>query len=270
MRHAIVVCSQEEWMKLAGLICLAAWGGSAQTASTPPSFEVASIRASQAAGHGGFGPGFGFRRDNVQVSPNGVTMRAISLKAGIAWAYHVMDYQVSGPDWMGFERFDIVAKAAEPVSSDQLREMMQTLLADRFKMAVHRQSKETAAYVLVQGKNGTKLHESTTEGESSIQAERARMSVTVERTPVSQLVDLLSAVLRAPVLDETGLKGKYDITVNAAKYAPGDRQAGDPPLDPMAMIMTALQEELGLKLESKKLMLDLVVVDHVEKAPTEN
>ncbi len=255
-------------MRLAGLICLVAFGCFGQTAT--PSFDVASIRASQAPGRGGFGPGFGFRRDNIQLSPNGLTMRAVSLKAAIAWAYHVMDYQVSGPDWMGFERFDIIAKAAEPANSDQMREMMQALLAERFELAVHRQNKEMAAYVLVQGKNGTKLHESTTEGESSIQAERAKMSVTVQRTPLSQLVDMLSAVLRAPVLDETGLKGRYDITVNVAKYVPGERQAGDPPLDPMAMIMTALQEELGLKLESKKVALDLVIVDHAEKVPTEN
>jgi uncharacterized protein (TIGR03435 family) len=197
-------------------------------------------------------------------------MRGVSLKTAIRWAYHVLDYQVSGPDWIGFQRYDIAAKAAEPVTEDQLRQMLQTLLAERFKVALHRQTKELPAYVLVVGKNGPKVHKSTTEGESSIQPDRARMTVAVQRTPISQLVEVLATVLRAPVLDETGLRGNYDITVNLAKYIPTDRLAGDPPLDPFALIMTGLQEELGLKLESRKVQLELVVVDRAEKIPTEN
>jgi uncharacterized protein (TIGR03435 family) len=221
------------------------------------SFDVASVRVSQAGG----------RRENIHVSPDTVTMRNVSLKSCIGWAYHVMDYQVSGPDWLGSQRYDIVAKAAGPAPEDDLRTMMQALLADRFKVESHRQTKEMSAYILVPGKGGPKVHESQTDGPPSIQPDRSRMTVAVQRGQISQLVDVLSNFFHAPVIDETGLKGRYDLTVNVAKYLP---QAGDAPPDPLSLIATALQEELGLKLESRKTAVDLVVIDHAEKTPTEN
>ena len=237
----------------------------------PPAFDVASIRASQ--GNAGGGPGGGrgnpFRRDNIQLSPDGVTMRGISLKSAIGWAYGAKDYQVSGPDWLDTQRFDIAAKTAGQATEDQLRVMMETLLSDRFKVAVHRQTKEMQAYVLVIGKGGSKLVESKTEGESDIQPDQKRMQVTILRTPLSQLTDLLYMVLRTPVVDQTGLTGKYDLSINVAKYmmTPGSDGSMQ---DPVGLIMTAVQEELGLKLESRKVPIDLVVVDHAEKTPSEN
>ncbi len=204
---------------------------------------------------------------NIQVSPDGVTLRRVALKTAIAWGYHVLDYQVSGPDWLGTERFDIAAKAAAAAPEDQLRAMMQTLLADRFKVALHRQTKEMQAYVLVVGKNGPKLTESKTDGESQVQPDEKRMAISILRTPISPLLDLLYNVLRTPIVDETGLKGKYDLQINMMKYM-NLGQGG--PVDPVGIITTALQEELGLKLESRKMPIDLLVIDHAEKAPTEN
>lgn len=221
------------------------------------SFDVASVRVSNTGG----------RRESIHASPDAVTMRNVSLRSCIAWAYHMVGYQVSGPDWLSTERYDIVAKSAGAAPEDDLRTMMQALLADRFKVESHRQTREMSAYVLVVGKGGPKVHESQTEGEPSIQPDRGRMTVTLQRARVSQLVELLSNFFHAPVIDETGLKGSYDLTVNIAKYMP---LAGDGPPDPLSLITTGLQEELGLKLESRKTAVDLVVVDHAEKAPTEN
>jgi uncharacterized protein (TIGR03435 family) len=253
------------------LVVFTTAGAFGQTADAPPSFEVASVRVSQVGKAGGEGS----RRENIQVSPGTVTMRNVSLKSGIRWAYHVMDYQVTGPDWLGSERFDIVGKSAGPVAEDQLRVMLQALLAERFKLALHRQTKELPAYVLLVGKNGPKFHETQTEGEASIQPNRALLSVAVQRAPVSQLVEMLSNVLRSPVLDQTGLKGRYDITINVAKYVAefggkhGEGAAEAPP-DLLSIITMALQEELGLKLESRKAPLDLLIVDHADKMPVEN
>ena len=117
------------------------------------------------------------------------------------------------------QRYEIAGKAAGAATEDDLRLMMQGLLQERFKLAVHRQTKELSAYVLVPGKNGPKVQESKTEGETSIEPNQRQMSVTIQRAPVSQLVEMLSNVLRAPVVDQTGLKGRYDLTVNIAKYA---------------------------------------------------
>ena len=82
-----------------------------------------------------------------------------ALKSAIRWAYHVMDAQVVGPDWLANERYDIMAKAAGPAPEAELRVMLQALLAERFKLAVHRQTKEMSAYALTVGKNGPKFHE---------------------------------------------------------------------------------------------------------------
>jgi len=253
----------------AGLALFAGSRAFGQSTPPAPAFDVASVRVSEMGKAGGPGS----RRQSIQFSPDSVTMRNVSFRACIQWAYHVMDYQVTGLDWMGGERYDIAAKAATAVPEDQLRQMLQALLAERFKLAFHRQTKELPAYVLLVAKGGPKFKESPTEGEPSIDPQFNRMEVVIQRTPLSQLVDALSNILRAPVLDETGLEGKYDVTINVAQYLPeinelhGGRGAA---LDPIPIIMTGLQEELGLKLESRKMPLDLLIVDHAEKVPTEN
>jgi uncharacterized protein (TIGR03435 family) len=240
-----------------------------------PAFDVASVKVSQGGGEGG---GRGMRgRETIQVSPDGVIMRNVSMRSCTRWAYHVMDYQVNGPDWINVERYDINAKAAGEVPEEQLRLMMQSLLAERFKMTTHRQTKEMQAYLLQIGKSGLKVKESSSEGEMDVKPDQGRMQVSFQRATVTQLIDALSNVFRAPVIDETGLKGKYDVTVNMAKYipdmgqrGPGGAGGGEAPPDPQAIVMRALQEEFGLKLEPKKMPIDLVVIDHVEKAPVAN
>jgi uncharacterized protein (TIGR03435 family) len=224
----------------------------------PPAFEVASIRVSQGREGG--------RRENIQVGADTVIMRNVSLKAAIRWAYHVFSFQVSGPDWLGGDRFDIVAKSAGPVPEDQLRLMCQTLLADRFQVKLHRVSKEMTAYVLSVGKSGPKFKESTTEGEFSVQPDPRRMSVTVQRMQAPQFIEALAGIVNAPVVDQTGLTGKYDITVDIAKYM---EQLGRKE-EAVALVLVAIQDELGLKVESRKTPVDLLIVDHAEKVPTEN
>jgi uncharacterized protein (TIGR03435 family) len=270
-------------MWAAGLALVTASAACAQTAAVPvaapPAFDVASVKASQPSqGRDGGGRGGG-GRGNIQLSPDTLTMRNTSLKNAIRWAYHVTEYQVSGPDWLDSAHFNIVGKSAGPASEEQLQLMMQTLLVDRFKLVLHHQTKEFQVYVLAPGKNGTKLQESKSEGESSIEPQQGRGggglnamgAVSVQRTPISQMIDMLSPVLGAPVIDMTGLKGRYDVTVNLAKYA-GEMQpgAGGAPPDPLSLITMALEGELGLKLESRKMPLDQLVIDHAEKTPTEN
>ena len=195
-------------------------------------------------------------------------MRNVSLKSAIRWAWHVMDFQVSGSDWLGTERYDIMAKAAGAAPDAELRLMMQRLLADRFKVALHKQTKEMSAYALVVGKGGPKFTESKTEGEPMLAPDQKTMRVVVQRTPLSQLVEMLSNVLRTPVVDMTGLQGRYDITLELAKYIP-DRSSPDL-MDPVSIITRGLQEELGLKIEPRKLPLDLLIIEHAEKISTEN
>ena len=112
----------------------AAFCQSAVAPAPAPAFDVASVKASQSGQPGAAGRGGGrIRRDNIQVSPGTVTMRGISLKAAIRWAWHVSEFQVTGPDWLDSERFEIAGKAAGPATEEELRLMMQGLLQERFK-----------------------------------------------------------------------------------------------------------------------------------------
>src|SRR5215471_5293891 len=168
----------------------AAFGASA------PAFEVASIRPVQATtmapGMGQHGVG----REIIQVGPDSVTMRNASLRTMTRWAYHVTEYQVSGPDWIGSDRFDLSAKAPSAATEDQLREMMHTLLADRFKLTAHKTSKEMQAFVLQVGKGGPKFKESGSAGEGDVAADKNYV-LTVTRTPVAKLVETLASIFKA-------------------------------------------------------------------------
>jgi uncharacterized protein (TIGR03435 family) len=176
------------------LILFAAAAACGQSVDAPTStFDVASVKVSQP---GAAGERRG--RGNTQVSPGTVTMRNVSLKAAIRWAWHVTEYQVTGPDWLDSQRYEIAGKAGGPATEEELRLMMQALLRERFKLELHLQTKELGAYLLVAGKNGPKFHESTTEGDGSIDINQRQLSVTVQRTPVSRLVEMMSNMLRAP------------------------------------------------------------------------
>lgn len=227
-------------------------------------FDAASIRVVE-SGEGGR------KRENVQVNPGSLNMRSVTLKSAIRWAYHVMDYQVSGPYWLGDQRFNIVAKAAGPAPENELRTMLQALLADRFKLKLHKETKELPAYVLLVAKGGIKFHESKEEGELALEppTDKNHLTVTLKRVPASQFVEMLSEALHAPVINNTGLEGRYDATIDIGKYM-SEATPKDGPFDPVPIIVTGLQEELGLKLESKKMPLDLLIIDHAEKVPVEN
>lgn len=227
-----------------------------------PAFDVATIKTISRDGTEGR------RRENIQPSPDRLIMTNVSLKAAIRWAYGVLDYQVSGPGWLSDNRFDIQATTAAAVSEPQMRARLQTLLADRFKLQVHHTTKELSVYALVVAKDGPKFHESDSSGESAIEPNPKEMKLVVHRAPVSQLVEMLSNVAQLPVVDLTGLTARYDITIDLSKYIL-DRSANEP-LDPMSLIMRGLQDELGLKLDSRRMPVDLVVVDAAERTPTEN
>ena len=199
-------------------------------------------------------------------SPGSVTMSNSSLSSCIEWAYSVGPFQITGPGWLNSARFNIAAKAAESVTDDQLKLMMRSLLADRFKLEVHREEKVMTVYELVVAKSGHKMKVSETEGELSFNGTPGKPVAAVQRVAIAQMVEILSRAMRAPVIDKTGLTGKYDFTVDFSGYISKDMREDDVP----ALAMSALPELLGLKLESKKSPVEMLIVDHMEKVPTEN
>lgn len=234
-----------------------------QPAATPLAFDVDSVKVDTIGTNEGGGRG----REIVTPSPAGISMINVRLKTVIQWAYHVQPVQVSGPGWLESDRYDVVAKAAGEVPEAQLREMMQTLLANRFKLAVHRESKEMQAFVISVAKTGLKIKESTTDGEMAI-TPSGRVGATFQRATVAKLAELLSGPLQAPVVDETGLTGRYDFSIDLSNVLDPTTPMGIN--DVIPIFVQVAQQQLGIKIDEKKVPVNMVMVDHVEKVPVEN
>jgi len=207
-----------------------------------------------------------------------LTATNLSLRNLIATAYQVRDYQIAGPDWLGSQHFDIAAKFPQALPEDgkqydaAFSAMMRKMLLDRFKLAVHREQKTMPVYGLVVGKSGIKFKESPDGGSRSHSTRNH-----YEGTPVDMhtFADFLGRRMDLPVVDMTGLQGSYTLTLDWVPEArpAGDGKSGvqvfaDPPSGPA--LTDAVQEQLGLKLETRKAPIEILVVDHAERVPTEN
>jgi uncharacterized protein (TIGR03435 family) len=244
---------------------LASGLGYAQPAATP-AFEVATIKPTDLA--------LGVKW--IRMPPNGeLTTRGTSLKDLIQFAYGLHPNLIGGTSgWMESERYDVIGKP-EPGKTpreDELKAMLRTLLADRFKLTCHRAPKDTSVYVLVSAKSGLKMKE-----RRPVDGASASLSFQGARLPgrnvsISMLADALQAVvLDRPVVDGTGLKGNYDFDL---VWTPGPDEFGGRgsavPSDASAPdIFTAIQEQLGLRLDSRKTPVESLIVDHAEK-PSDN
>jgi len=231
-------------------------------------FEVASIKATAAS------PG-GERRHgpNIQTTPGNLTMRDVDLGVAIVWAYKISPLQVTNPPMGPGDRYDILAKAAGPATNDEMRIMLQALLAERFKMATHRETKEVSGYALIEAKGGHKLKEAVAmDGQGVMPIEDGkRMALGASRATLDQLAMFISMPLHAIVVDQTGLKGRYDFELDLTSFnIKGPRAKDEPEPDPVSILQQALPRQLGLRLEAKKMPVEMLVIDHLEKKPVEN
>lgn len=240
---------------------------SAVCAFSQARFDVASIKPSKLSGEGR-------NRENVTANPGTLTMHNLSLRSALQWAYRMKEYQVSGPAWIGDERFDISAKAADAAGEDQLRAMLQNLLAERFKIELRHEKKDLPFYALLVAKNGPELAAGKTDGKSVLQPNGTGLAA--QDTSLSEVADLLTQIATRmnlpPVIDMTGLKGRYNFTVNASDFLQS-LSAGNAAPDPSAImvgVIEILQEQLGLRAELRKTLTDVLIVDRAEKLPTEN
>ena len=244
------------------LISLAPCALDAQAAAGNPAFEAASIKPAEPRSGGGLAA----LREDIDAGKGNLTMRNVRLSTIVRWAYHLSLYEIEGPQWIDQTRYDIIAKPEHEASEDQLRLMLRTLLADRFKLESHRQQKELSGYALVKAVDEPKLKAAEGGGEGSMTG--AGLVFEGHKMPLSRLADVLSSALKTPVRDATGLEGFYDFRMDMRPYL-AQHQPGDP-LDLTGIAITALREQLGLKLESRKSQFDILVVDRAEKTPTEN
>jgi uncharacterized protein (TIGR03435 family) len=308
------------------LFSVAAAAAMAQAPAAKPQFEVATIKLSPPLNPAMAAAG------KLHIGMNVDAARAdigyLSLADLIMAAYKVKQHQVAGPDWMKTQRFDILAKMPEGATKEQLPEMLQGLLAERFGLTFHKEMREQPVYALVVAKGGPKLKESSKEEEpapkpdekggntinfgggqirqsgntmvvkANDQPGTSKMSMVdgkmrMESTQVKMpaFAEMLTRFVGKPVVDMTELKGSYDTVLElsmaemmvmaqkAGMNVPGmmgppaadSGRPADAASDPTASgsIFASIQQ-LGLKLETRKVPVDTIVVDKLEKMPTEN
>ena len=239
---------------------------SAILALAQPAFEVASVKPNPNAKAGGEGSA----RETIDSAPGSLTMRNVSLRSCVRWAYGLRDYQLTAPAWTAAERYDIVAKATGPAPVNQLRLMLQTLLAERFQLALHRENRELPVFALTVAKNGTSLRASTADGAATMQPSGG--ALVFRNYSMPDLADRLATRpfhFARPVVDQTGLAGRYDFDMRFATTDAELKQTMERMEADQSSFGPALQD-LGLKLEALKAPVEIVIVDRAAKTSTEN
>jgi uncharacterized protein (TIGR03435 family) len=194
-----------------------------------------------------------------------VTMANVSLKKVILTAYGIPDdrqYAAVGPDWLVTEHFDIQATFPPDTEVQQVRQMLQGLLAERFKLTLHRERRQLPIFALVVAKDGPRIRP-VEDGQPQTRGDAGRLEAT--KITMQKLADLLGKMTEREVVDRTGLHGVFDFNL---EWSPLDTPAIDPTGAARATdgpsLVTALQEQLGLKLESTNGPVDVLVIDSVE------
>jgi uncharacterized protein (TIGR03435 family) len=281
----------------------------AQPTPSRPAFEVASVKP-VISGRGGPGPLHGGPGTD---SPGELT-GAASLKALLMRAFNLKAYQIAGPAWMESERYQITAKISPDATRERIALMLQSLLADRFQLRAHLESRNLPAYTMVVAGNGSKLKEATSANQQAPAHAFPNLRMGLDGFPelppgaqllrsyeivvggsdgqvyklwarhetTAQLADRLSSHLSRPVLDRTELTAQYDFALTwSSESAGGVVPRTDPPPDEIDVhqnpilsdvpsIFTAIQAQLGLRLQETKAALSVLVVDSVDKIPTSN
>jgi uncharacterized protein (TIGR03435 family) len=314
----------------AGIALTAAALAQSPATPAPRSFEVATIKPAppltpELVASGKLHAG-------MSVDGARVDIGFFALADLIRTAYKIKSYQLSGPDWLNAQRFDILAKMPEGATKDDVPQMLQALLAERFKLTFHRDTKEHSVYALVVAKGGLKMKAAAEDPETPPPADDGKksgfmvgtgsnqmrvspnsdgkgatmtgpngktkmsmgpngvMHMEFEKMPMDGLLEMVGRFVDKPVVDMTELKGKYEVAFDltmddmkamAAKAGVagmmgmpmGGGDAGKAPADiasdPSSSIYTSLTQ-MGLKLESRKAPMEILVIDRVEKMPTEN
>jgi uncharacterized protein (TIGR03435 family) len=264
--------------QLGSCLLLAAAGALGQTAEGRLSFEVASVKASGAITFKNLDEAK--REAGIEIDGARVDISTMALADLVRQAYGLRAFQFSGPGWMASERYDVHAKLPAGATPAQVPAMLQTLLADRFRLAFHRDSRERPVYALVVGKNGLKLAVADAgQPETGKSWDMAGGAMRFHRRmTMPALCDFLGGFMDRPVVDMTGLTDTYQVALvipeedmKRAKIAVEGIHTADSASDPLgsSAMFTAVQQ-MGLKLEPRKTAVEVLVVDRAEKVPTEN
>jgi uncharacterized protein (TIGR03435 family) len=236
-----------------------------QPSTTAPAFDVASVKPSQRT----VGPDY---NNQLTYSPTGITARNVTLQRLLAEAYHLQLNQILGPSWLDKNEYDIDARTTGAVTAEQMALMLKSLIAERFKLTQHSETRDLRVYELVIAKSGSKIHPAR-DAEAGTAGAGFHFHGDLRR-----FADLLAVQLSIPasdnpaeparanaaplpVLDKTGLPGIFDFSVDIHPELGTDM---------FAAWQRALEDQLGLKIESRKENVPVLVVDQAAKIPTEN
>ena len=247
------------------LVLLTLCEGHAQTAQSPLTFEVASVKPSAPNAPGAF-----FR----PAGGGDLRIDSATLKNLIAYAYGVREFLISGgPAWADTDRFDIDANAGTGGTPRETAERLKSLLADRFALTIHKEVREQSVYVLVVPRNGPKFAEAKPETRPFFRyiPNPQRYTITGEASTMQLLALNLGGLVGRPVLDKTGLNGRYDFklewtpeaasTLNSTSVSASEVPLASDPAS--AALFAALQEQLGLRMESQKAPVETLCIDRV-------
>jgi len=250
---------------LIALFALSANAASAHPQAAQPSFEVVSVRPSQHQ----VGPDY---NNQISNSPTGFTGQNVTLKRLIAEAWHCQRNQVIGPAWLDRNEYDIAARLPEGASSNQIPLMLRSLLADRFQLKAHTETRQMRGYELTVAPGGPRIHPvkpgDAASGQTGLHfrgdmrqfSDLLAVQISIP-PPTSASVPVIADASPAPVLDKTGLEGIYEFSVDLRP------EIGT---DGFTFWKRVLEDQLGLKLENRKINVDFVVVDEAAKIPTPN
>ncbi|HUB78062.1 MAG TPA: TIGR03435 family protein [Bryobacteraceae bacterium] len=242
-------------------LALLSLGAAAQSdAPKRLTFEVASIKPAQPGGQGG----------GIRAMPGGQTYLAqgATLRLMIMLMYKMADGQVvGGPSWMNSELWDVDAKAERPSSLDQLHEMYQNMLVDRFQLKFHMDTREERAYVMTVDKGGTKMKKNLSPEPFDFPLKPGgRGQLVAQHLDMKYLCWFLGQQLQSPLVNQTGLDGFYDFTLELPPPDPNRLEGGGRggPPDP-SDLFAAIGDQLGLKIDSRQAPVPVMVIDSVQK-----
>jgi uncharacterized protein (TIGR03435 family) len=242
-------------MRILSILLAAAVVAGAQS----PAFDAASIRPNTSGPAG----------SSMRVAAGRVSMQNVSLKKILLNAYGIPDdreYAVIGPDWLGSEHFDVEATFPGETTRAQIQLMLQSFLTTRFKMTAHKDTRQLPNYTLVVAKGGAKI---TPAEPGPQQTGGGNGTLTATKTTMAHFADLLGRIGGLPVVDGTGLGGVYTFNLEWSPAA-GLSPSTDAAPSSAASIFTALEEQLGLHLQSGKGPVEVIVIDQMQKTPTDN
>lgn len=227
-------------------------------AQTQPTFEVASVRPATERVE--------FERDGEVAALHGtLRMRGVSIAACVAYAYGISLSQVVGPASLTDKRYDIIAKAEQEIAESEVRQRLQSLLAERFHLTLHHEQKEMRGYVLSvfsDPKDPAKFRLSAAKADAY--RRNSATGTVAHNITMKQFAEFLASPLEGPVTDQTNLPGQFDLQLEFARYV--DLTPTDPSALPAVayVLNAALKGELGLQITPRKTNFDVIVVDHVE------